>query len=1085
MATYGKLRSTTISGQAGTTWYVQLWKKDYAGSSSEMTLSGEGFSVNWSGQGGTRDKQFLNSECVLNMYAQNSTDEDLIYDIFSKGDRNYYVRIYKNGESNADIWWFGWVNPSFSKIENVSFPYLVNIKATDSIGTFSKRKEDTIDNLNWVSIPRINSHIKDFGEAMGLYNSETELVTEGNFPDPSTDWDIQESSVWNIPSGGGRIDYNGTSDKYIRQSLSSSVVAGSDYTISFTISNLADGESAQLSLKNYNGQHFFNSNTLTYTSNGNYQVSGTLLYSSTGFRIIGESSGNAYSLTDVSVIEGLISNPSPCPTNNDWFQTSVDWWREGDTYQSDDPFYKYRATKTAFREEPIERPTKYKEYDVLKGVLQTFNTVGVLSEGKYNFIQPNSWRNNTSGILPFYKYIDGDLRNTSSESINNLLRVNGTEATILGGSTITFEPPLKEVTAEFKNTLDVVSIPTDQSANTELQLGYLDSDAGALEFRIDAVHTNKMLATSVEAELGVDPYGNDYEFRNCFIWLVNVALIKLTNGTDTYYLDTFSSNTSQEGEWSTSNYGNTINSGWAQWGAETGGTSTSNPNATYPCSISKVGNYYETIISYLDTIYVNSDLPISGDLSITLTSTVYYYKVRNSWNPNSNTLNDVYPFTSPSIITQSDILNSSSYVRSIVDEETINVEGVSYIASQDTNVAEESLDLGEITIGAKTEDSALTFPNSFSQFNVAYSDAGNFVRFTSKGFTRGNGSVYSNITQLLVNEFLQLQVEPLEILQADIYSSNISASKLLKYSINSDGSYNYYTFLGGKFSAQSETMSGEWYKVSSSSLNIIEETKLKHNKAQRNSQIESSLKNLKSETTTGLVESSLGVLASAIIADTATTSITLGSALKGDLAENQIVKLTMPNGANAKSLTVSDGYNTSATTFNTDSFTTNIDYPIGSIISVTPYEMVNLMNRLTTSGNSSNRSVGVNIIQEINFLPHDFNLTSNASVGVASDDLGGSIQIASATANMYAQKLISKGKTITKVNVFASSNLDYRVYEGFIFNDTTTLVGTGVANTELDITDIVGTSRNYITIQIDVDSASEKVYGGYALVTNT
>ena len=150
-----------------------------------------------------------------------------------------------------------------------------------------------------------------------------------------------------------------------------------------------------------------------------------------------------------------------------------------------------------------------------------------------------------------------------------------------------------------------------------------------------------------------------------------------------------------------------------------------------------------------------------------------------------------------------------------------------------------------------------------------------------------------------------------------------------------------------------------------------------------------------------------------------------------------------------------------------------------------PYNVSTLIQSLTTSGNVNNRSVGIKNIQEMNFLPHDFNLTSNPSVGVASNDLGGSIRIASATANMYAQKLISKGKTITKVNIFGSANFAFRVYVGFIFNDTTTLVGSGTANTELDITDIVGTSRNYITIEIDVDSASEKVYGGYALVTNT
>ena len=40
MATYGKLRETRILGQAGTTWHVQLWKKDYTGDPISMDLEG-------------------------------------------------------------------------------------------------------------------------------------------------------------------------------------------------------------------------------------------------------------------------------------------------------------------------------------------------------------------------------------------------------------------------------------------------------------------------------------------------------------------------------------------------------------------------------------------------------------------------------------------------------------------------------------------------------------------------------------------------------------------------------------------------------------------------------------------------------------------------------------------------------------------------------------------------------------------------------------------------------------------------------------------------------------------------------------
>ena len=128
------------------------------GSVTDITLKGDGFTVNWSGQGGTRDKQFIKSESVLSMYVQNSTDEDLIYDIFSKGDRSYYTRIYKNGQTKSDIWWFGWVNPSFCTIENSPFPYNASIKSTDSIGTFSKKEESVLEASAITTTHRINSH---------------------------------------------------------------------------------------------------------------------------------------------------------------------------------------------------------------------------------------------------------------------------------------------------------------------------------------------------------------------------------------------------------------------------------------------------------------------------------------------------------------------------------------------------------------------------------------------------------------------------------------------------------------------------------------------------------------------------------------------------------------------------------------------------------------------------------------------------------------------------------------------------------------------------------------------------------------
>ena len=68
MASYGKYRHTTIKGEKDTDWYVEIHKKDFSGSSTEMTLSGEGFEITWNGQGSTRERIFLGSECVISMF---------------------------------------------------------------------------------------------------------------------------------------------------------------------------------------------------------------------------------------------------------------------------------------------------------------------------------------------------------------------------------------------------------------------------------------------------------------------------------------------------------------------------------------------------------------------------------------------------------------------------------------------------------------------------------------------------------------------------------------------------------------------------------------------------------------------------------------------------------------------------------------------------------------------------------------------------------------------------------------------------------------------------------------------------------
>jgi len=1108
MATFAKYRHSNIKGDKGTDWNIEIWKSGYSGSSTEFDMQGEGFKVTWNGSGGTRTNRFLGSDCSVSMFIKNNSDEDFAYDVLTSGFQSYYIRVYKGVVSNDNIWWFGWIQPSFDKLENTPFPYVYNLIATDSIGYFNKKKslkfasEDEKNNSSSISsLFTFFLESTDYGLSLGGDNP-TNLATEGNFPDPSPDWDIQPT--WTIPSGGGQIDYDGTITKYIRQNLNSSVVAGSDYTISFTISNLADGESAQLSLKNYNGQHFFNSNTLTYTSNGNYQVSGTSLYNSSGFRITGHV-GDSFSLTDVFITNSLVENRTPSPTNTEWLRMSSNWWRDGDSgdYGSINPLSKYSISSGAFAEETKYNddgslavggnPLEFKQQDVFNGMLKLFNLKGFLAEGKYNFIQPNLLATNANGDLLTYSY-KGFGFGSTSENISTILTINQSENVILSGSTFIYEPPLESATIAYSQESSIfkVSEGTNFEGN-EVVVGYTNYNTGrhTLEFKV----INKINVLDSDFVLGDSKSVFSNTYRNsCSL------SIKLSNGTDDYYLQEASDSNIliwtlsnavvlsidiQRGYFA-DNY-NPVNN--VNIMNIPGGISNSNDwddSGWIPCSTNQDDNstthpYFNTYVFFTGE---SQSPPISGNVTIETNTSNTYYERNSSGAGNVNLVNTPTPTSNTTLV------SSVTYTPTELNESENISSDVVYKASQTDTIAIDTQDLGHTPIGQRLTETATISQSADKLYSVQYTESG-IKKPAVQGFRNGNSGEYRPILQLIVNEYLDLQSKPLEILQADIQSSDISPLKLLKYSLNQDSSFKNYAFLGGTFSAQSEIMSGEWYNVRDYSVGIVDDTPLMTGEfplnpnINNNNNFKQDLKSIHKSNHNLFSENSIATVDTLIESSNSTTSIGVGSSLKSDIAENQKLKLTYPDGSNAITVTVTDAYNDSATSLSVSSFDSVIDYPIGSILSAAPYEAVSLMQRYVSSGNVNFRSSGVNNIQEMNFLPHDFNLTSNPSVGVGSNDLGGSIRIASATANMYAQKLISKGKTITKVNIFGSANFAFRVYVGFIFNDTTTLVGSGTANTELDITDIVGTSRNYITIQIDVGSASEKVYGGYALVTNT
>ena len=983
---FQKYRHSNIKGEKGSNWNIEIWKDGFTGTSTEFEMQGEGFEITWNGSGGTRVNNVLASSCTINMFIQNESDEDFTESTLTGGFQTYFIRIYKGVVSDANIWWYGWVQPSFDIVENAPFPYIYKLMATDSIGYFNKKKPL-------------------------LFTDET------------------------------------------------------DKNASITIKSLFMTCLGKLS------------------------------------------SGD-----EINVGGSTTGNLSPAPDDYKWLRTSSNWWREGDSssYGTVDPLSLYYISQGAFADEtkiddegniePGGNPLEYKQQDAFNGALKLFNLRVFLAEGRYNFIQPNLLATNSNGALLTYSY-NAEGQGVVSENITTSITIDQSigDNVILSGSNFIYEPPLESATIEYTQGISTFDIsPETNIEGTGITVGYTNQNTGIHTLKFVVRNYINVLKSDFNFSSNKDVFNNTYR-NSCDL------TIKLSNGSDDYYLQEVSG--TNQLVWTLSNstplilevrrgyfisYNDPINNQTLMDIVGGASNDSSWNSADYlPCKRTQwtswngayVYHYkFDTLIRFTAEV---ASPPISGEITIaTTTSNDYYQRTIGS-------AGSVLPINTPTPENNKTEVLEISYIP-VTENDIESVSGnILFKASQTDTKAWETQSLGSTRIGQRLNEEATFSDSADKLYSVQHLDNG-MIKPAIEGFREGNTDDYKPILQLIVNEYLDLQTQPLEILQAKIQSANISPLKLIKYSVNQDGAnFKNYAFLGGTFSAQSEIMNGEWYKVRDYSVGIIEDTPAMSGIFSLNSDINNSnnikqdLKSIHKNNYNSFLDNSLATIDTSIVTTSPTTSISVGSSLKSELAENQKVKLTYPDGSNSTTITVSDGYNDSATSINVNSFTSDIDYPIGSIISVAPYEITSLIQRFSSGGTVNSRSVGVNVIQEINFTPQDFNLASANGGHITTLDSGASVQISNDTKFMYAMKLVNKGKTLTKVMVFGSANYSYRVFEGFIFNNTTNLVGSGQANTELDITDIVGTSRNYIIIQIDVAATSEKVYGGYALVTNS
>lgn len=137
------------------------------------------------------------------------------------------------------------------------------------------------------------------------------------------------------------------------------------------------------------------------------------------------------------------------------------------------------------------------------------------------------------------------------------------------------------------------------------------------------------------------------------------------------------------------------------------------------------------------------------------------------------------------------------------------------------------------------------------------------------------------------------------------------------------------------------------------------------------------------------------------------------------------------------------------------------------------------------AGNTYGSTIKIN---PIDFITND-DVSYNRAV--IEDDVSNklSVRVAHSSAELFTSVFIPEGKTVTHVDIYASSNVSVTVYEVNLTTGARTTKGSGTANRQIALDDgrtnneIAARDNNYIAIKVNVTSTAHYIYGGLITIS--
>ena len=123
-----------MADDKGNEWRVDIFDTQYSGSPDAITLSGEGFNVQWDGDIRNKVNPIVTSSATIEFVMQDATDENIMTLIAGNVEGRFSVGIYQVIATIPVLWWTGTVLTDQVSYLDEYYPIRAEITASDDIG---------------------------------------------------------------------------------------------------------------------------------------------------------------------------------------------------------------------------------------------------------------------------------------------------------------------------------------------------------------------------------------------------------------------------------------------------------------------------------------------------------------------------------------------------------------------------------------------------------------------------------------------------------------------------------------------------------------------------------------------------------------------------------------------------------------------------------------------------------------------------------------------------------------------------------------------------------------------------------------